>query len=144
MPTQATATDAQLILQLYELRREAEMRKARAWFGGTFSPQSAEDLTKMIGASGQENTWLRQVVGYWEMAAALVAHGTLNEELFFDTNGEMWFLLGKLYAFLPEFREKAQAPYVLQIVEKVATKSEAGRNRLQHMVKMHEARRKAS
>lgn len=66
----------------------------------------------------------------------------MNEELFFDTNGEMWFVLGKLYPFLQEVREKA--PHALKIVEKLATKSEAGRDRLQHMVKMHEARRKAS
>jgi hypothetical protein len=142
MPSQATNADAQLILQLYELRRETEMRKARAWFAATFSPQNADDLIHLVGSPGQESAWFRQVLGYWEMAAALVAHGTLNEELFFETGGEMWFALGKIQPFLQEYRDKLQSPYTLQIVEKLATKTEAGRERLQRMVKMHESRRK--
>ena len=144
MPTQATTADAQLILQLYDLRREAEMRKARTWYAATFSPQNADDLIKITGAPGGESAWLRQVLSYWEMAAALVNHGALNEELFFDTCGEMWFVLGKIQPFLQEFREKSQSPYMLQIVEKLATKTDAGRARLQHMVKLHESRRKAA
>ena len=144
MPTQATTADAQLILQLYDLRREAEMRKARTWYAATFSPQNADDLIKITGAPGGESAWLRQVLSYWEMAAALVNHGALNEELFFDTCGEMWFVLGKIQPFLQEFREKSQSPYMLQIVEKLATKTDVGRARLQHMVKLHESRRKAA
>ncbi len=34
MSKKATSADAQLILQLYDLRREAEMRKARNWWVG--------------------------------------------------------------------------------------------------------------
>jgi hypothetical protein len=142
MPSQATSADAQLILQLYDLRREAEMRKARAWFASTFSPQGGDDLAKTISGPAQESAWFRQVLGYWEMAAALVTHGTLNEELFFDTSGEMWFLLGKIYPFLQEYRDKTHSPNAFKIVENLATKTEAGRKRLEHMVKMHESRRK--
>jgi hypothetical protein len=120
------------------------MRKARSWFAATFAPQSGDDLSKAITGSPQESAWFRQVLGYWEMAASLVAHGALNEDLFFDTSGEMWFLLGKIHPFLQEYREKTHSPNAFKIVEDLATKTEAGRNRLQHMVKMHEARRKAS
>jgi hypothetical protein len=144
MPSPATHADAQLILQLYELRREAELRKARAWFAATFSPQSADDLITLVSSPGQESAWFRQVLGYWEMAAALVAHGTLNEDLFFDTGGEMWFTLGKIQPFLGEYRDKSQSPYTLQIVEQIATKTEAGRDRLRRMVQLHESRRKAT
>jgi hypothetical protein len=144
MPTQATSTDAQLILQLYDLRRESEMRKARAWFAATFSPQTYEDINKTIAGPAQESAWFRQVLGYWEMAASLVNHGALNEELFFDASGEMWFLLAKIQPFLQEYREKTNNPNAFKIVEGLATKTEAGRKRLEHMVKMHEARRKAS
>jgi hypothetical protein len=56
----------------------------------------------------------------------------------------MWFALGKIQPFLQEYRDKLQSPYTLQIVEKLATKTEAGRERLQRMVKMHESRRKPS
>jgi hypothetical protein len=141
---QATTADAELILQLYELRREAEMRKARHWFAATFSPQSYEDINKTIAGPPQESAWFRQVLGYWEMAAALVKHGAINEELFFDTSGEMWYLLGKIQPFLQDYREKTNSPNAFKIMEDLATKTETGRKRLEHMVKMHEARRKAS
>jgi hypothetical protein len=142
MPSQATTADAQLILQLYDFRREVEMRKARSWWASTFNPQSADDIIALVRTPGQENAYFRQVLGYWEMAAALVTHGALNEDLFFATGGEMWFTLGKIQPFLQDYRDKVQSPDTLQIVEKLATNSDAGRERLQRMVKMHEARRK--
>ena len=65
MAKKASATDAQLILKLYELRREAEMRKARHWMLVEFSPRSADDFLKVAFALGaQENNWFRQVWGY--------------------------------------------------------------------------------
>jgi len=74
MAKKPTAADAQLILQLYDLRREAEMRKARSWWLGEFWPQSADDVVKVAWAMGtQENNWLRQVGGYWSMAAVVCA-----------------------------------------------------------------------
>lgn len=136
--------DAELILKLYDLRREAEMRKARAWFAGWW-PRSADDVVQMINAPAnpQENAWFRQVTGYWEMAASFVVRGVLSAELFYDSGGELWFTLAKVYPFLKDIREKAQVPYFLQRVEKVATGSEEGRERLQMMLKRAEARRAA-
>jgi hypothetical protein len=96
MSKKATATDAQLILQLYDLRREAEMRKARNWWFGEFWPQSADDFLKVGWAMGtQENNWLRQVSGYWSMAASFVLQGALNQELFIQpaVSGEMFLLI---------------------------------------------------
>lgn len=144
MSDHATATDAELILKLYDLRREAEMRKARAWFAGWW-PRSADEVVQMINAPAnpQENAWFRQVTGYWEMAASFVLRGVLNEDLFFDSGGELWFTLAKVYPFLKEIREKAHVPYLLQRVEKVATSNEEARERLQVMSKRAEARRAA-
>ncbi len=142
--TQATAADAELILKLYDFRREPELRKARAWWGGTFLPGSAEDIMKVASGPAQEFAWFRQVAGYWEMAASLVLHGALNEELFYDSSGEMWFILAKVYPFLNEYREKMQSPHSFALAEKLATKSEAGQKRLQYMIKMHESRRQAA
>ena len=83
MAKKPTATDAQLILQLYDLRREPEMRKARNWWAADFFPENADDFVKVAWAMGsQENNWLRQVSGYWGMAASFVLQGVLNEELF--------------------------------------------------------------
>ena len=143
MPSQATSVDAQLVLQLYDLRREAEMRKARSWFAATFSPSSADEIIQIIGAFGQVSDWFRQVVVYWEMAASLVKHGNLNEDLFFDTSGEMWFIFAKIQPYLEDYRNKTQSPHVMKIVEELATKSDAGRRRLDAMLKLHESRRKA-
>ena len=83
MAKKATANDAQVVMQLYDLRREAEMRKARSWFAGEFWPQDADEFLKVVNAFGsQENAWMRQVSGYWDMATAFVVHGAVNEELF--------------------------------------------------------------
>jgi hypothetical protein len=146
MAKKATAQDAHLILKLYDLRREAEMRKARRWFTVEFWPQDAEDLLKVANSfPSQENAWMRQVGGYWDMAASFVLHGVLDEELFLQPgcSGEMFFVLGKIYPFLKEFREKINNPDAFANVEKVATSSKTGRKRLERTVMMAEQRRKA-
>jgi hypothetical protein len=144
MSDKPNADDARIIMQLYDLRREAEMRKARAWFAGWW-PRSADEIVQMINspANPQENAWFRQVVGYWEMAASFVLRGALNEELFFDSGGELWFVLAKVHPFLKEARHKANSPYLLQRMEKVAERTEEGRERFQMVLKRAEARRAA-
>ena len=130
----ANATDAQLILQLYDLRREAEMRKARNFYGIQFNPQSVEEAMKVMAAFGSdENRWLRQVVSYWEMAASLVLRGTINEELFLDSNGEIFFVYGKIKPFLPGLRKAMNAPEFLGHMEKLIHRSAEGRKRLKDM-----------
>ncbi len=145
MAKEPTAEDAQIIMRLYELRREAEMRKARNWYATSFWPKNADDVLDLIrAASPQENAWFRQVSGYWDMAASFVLRGALNEDLFFDSGAEMWFVLAKVHPWLKEVREKAQTPTLFQRVETVAAQSEAGRERLQLMMKRVEARRAAA
>jgi hypothetical protein len=144
MPKAPTAADAQIVLQLYELRREAEMRKARTWWASAFWPQSADDIMKVANNfEAQQNAWYRQVIGYWDMAAALVLRGALNEDLFFDTGAEMWFTLAKVYPALQEFREKSGSPQAFSRVEQLATRTEAGKERLQVLVKRMEGWRQA-
>ncbi len=144
MAKKPTTADAQLILHLYDLRREAEMRKARAWWGGGFWPQSADDILKVATAfSTPENAWFRQVLGYWDMAASLVLRGALNEDLFFDNGAEMWFILGKVSPYLKELREKMKSPQLMGRVEKLATRTKEGRERLKTMEARAETFRKA-
>jgi hypothetical protein len=133
MPKKATIADAQLILQLYDLRREAEMRKARNWWVTGFWPDSVDDFMKIVGATGtQENNWLRQVGGYWSMASAFVLHGALSEELFIQpaVSGEMFLIFAKVHPFLKELREKMGDPQMFGNIEKVITGSKFGRERL--------------
>ena len=145
MAKKATAHDAHLILKLYDLRREAEMRKARKWLTVEFWPKNADEFINVVNSfPSQENAWMRQVGGYWDMAASLVLHGALNEELFLQPgcSGEMFFFFGKIYPFLKEFREKTNNPDAFANVERVATGSKTARKRLDRMVKMAEQRRK--
>jgi hypothetical protein len=146
MPKKVTHADAQLILQLYDLRREAEMRKARNWVATQFWPQSADDYIKVASAVGTpENAWLRQVTSYWDMVAAFVLHGALNEELFFapGVGNEMLFVFGKVHPFLKEIREKTQSPAAFATVENIINKSKSGRERFAMISKRVEGMRKA-
>jgi hypothetical protein len=131
-------------MQLYDLRREAEMRKARSWWLGEFWPKTADDFIKVSGAMGsQENNWLRQVGGYWSMAASFVLRGALNEELFLQpaVSGEMVFVFAKVHPFLKELREKMGDPHLFGNIEKVITGSKFGRERLKFTLKRVEMMR---
>jgi len=144
MGKKASAKDAELILKLYELRREAELRKARNWWLWEFSPRNADDFLKVANASGtQENNWLRQGGSYWGMAAALVRQGMLDEELFLRPacSGEMFFMFAKVYPFITELREKLGDPEVFLDVEKVVMGTKWGRERLKFVLKRIEAAR---
>jgi len=103
----ATPADADIILKLYELRTEAEMRKARAWITGEFWPATAEEFFAVAeNPCDPHNAWLRQVLTYWEMAAAMVLHGAVSAELFVDCNSEGFFMLAKFALILDGIREK--------------------------------------
>ncbi len=144
MAKKPTAADAHLILKLYDLRREAEMRKARTWWVGEFFPENADDFLKVAWAVGtQENNWLRQVGGYWSMAASFVLQGVLNEEMFIQpaVSGEMYFLLAKVHPFLKELREKLGDPHFFGNIEKVIVHSKFGRERLKFTLKRLETMR---
>src|SRR6202030_2757530 len=144
MSKKATAADAQLIMQLYDLRREAEMRKARNWWVGDFWPRSAEDFLKVSGSMGsQENNWLRQVAGYWSMAASFVLHGALSADLFLQpaVSGEMFIVLAKVHPFLKDLREKSGDPHMFGTIEKVIMSSKYGRERFKFMLKRVEMMR---
>lgn len=133
MAKKPNATDAQLILQLYDLRREPEMRKARNWWMTEFWPKNADDFIKVAYAMGtQENNWLRQVGGYWNMAAAMVLQGALNEALFLRpaVSGEMFFMYAKVHPFVNELREKLGDPEAFGDMERVIMKTKWGRDRL--------------
>jgi hypothetical protein len=144
MPKKATAADAELIMQLYDLRREAEMRKARNWWFTGFWPRSADDFLKIAFAPGTpENNWLRQVSGYWSMAASFVLQGALNADLFIQpaVSGEMFIMFAKVQPFLKELREKAGDPEMFATIEKVIMSSKYSRERFKFMLKRVEMMR---
>lgn len=144
MAKQPSAQDAALILRLYELRRDPELRKARHWWLAEFSPRTADDFLKVAGAFGtQENNWLRQVPSYWAIAASFVLQGVLSEELFLrpSCSGEMFVIFAKVYPFLPELRKKLEDPEVFLDIEKVIMSTKWSRERLKFISKRIEMMR---
>jgi hypothetical protein len=130
MAKKPTAEDARLILDLYNLRREPEMRKARHWWLTTFWPKDADDFIKVAMDFGsQENNWLRQVGGYWGIATSFVLNGVLSERLFFEPAfcGELFFMFAKVRPFLEELREKLKSPDLFLLSEKAILGSKIGR-----------------
>jgi hypothetical protein len=138
----ATPADAEIILKLYELRTEAVMRQARAWMTGEFWPATAEDYFAVTGnPADPHNAWLRQVLTYWEMAAALVLHGAVSAELFVDANAEGFFLLAKFSHILDAVREKQ--PQFMKKTAELVEKYPAAAARYEYVLKNVEARRKS-
>jgi hypothetical protein len=116
---QATIADAEICMKLFELRREAEMRKGRNFVNFVFQPQSADDILKAIMVfTSQESAWIRMVFSFWEYAASLVLEGVVPPSLFFAWNGEMVFVYAKYKPFLEEMRKKMENPEFLGKVEK--------------------------
>ena len=140
--SKATSTDAQLIMQLYDLRREAELRKARVWCTQTFSPNSLDDIMAVFNARGtDENRWLRQFVTYYEMAASFVNRGALNRDLFEDSVTEYINLYTKFKPFLKDLRVKIGWPNFMRHTERLVEDSPRGREMVQMMLRWFEERR---
>jgi hypothetical protein len=116
-----------LILKLYELRREETMRKARDWYFREFNPQSMEDFK--IAIFGEQSGYLRMVITYWEMAAALVNNGAISLELFNDSNGEHIAVFSKFEPLLGEIRA-AYGPQFAASFEKLIDATPDGRKRV--------------
>ena len=108
--------DADLILKLYDLRREAVMREARNWMF-TFNPTSIQDV--MATMAGEHGGHLRMVISYWDMACAFVNNGTLDEALFNETNGEHVFVYMKMEPVIEDVRKMFDNPDFLKNLEAV-------------------------
>jgi hypothetical protein len=119
--------EAGLILNLYNLRREETMRKARDWFFRDFNPQSFADFNAAM--FGEHSGHLRMVVSYWEMAASLVKNGAISLELFADCNGEHIGVFSKIEPFLGEIRA-AYGPQFATSFEKLIDATPDGRKRV--------------
>jgi len=106
--------DADLILKLYDLRREATMREARNWFF-TFNPTTAKEYLDAM--MGDHSGHLRMVTSYWDMAASLVNNGAIDEQMFNDANGEHLFVFAKIEPILEDLRKMMNAPDALRHFE---------------------------
>src|ERR1700728_831274 len=138
----ATPADAEIIIGLYKLRTEALMREARAWMTGEFWPTTADEFFAVSSNHADpHNAFFRQVISYWEMAAAMVLHGAVSAELFVDCNGEGFFLLAKFAPILDEIR--VRNPGFLTKTSELINRFSAAAQRYEVVLKSLEARRKA-
>ena len=120
---------AELILKLYELRREEVMRQARNWFFA-FNPESMEDVVEAV--RGEHSAFYRMVTSYWDMACSFVDHGAIDEEMFSDANGEQVLVFAKIQPFLEQLRATGNPTY-MQHLEKIVMRMPEAEQRLARM-----------
>ncbi|HVG44977.1 MAG TPA: hypothetical protein VM890_09610 [Longimicrobium sp.] len=131
---------AELILRLYEIRREDELRRARDWFAGQFFPSTVEEV--LAAWTGPESARYRMVTTYWEMAAALVNHGAIPEAMFHDANTEHVAVWVKLRPHLERLRQVAKYPTYLSQLERLMTRMPDLEERSAPMLAYMELKRK--
>jgi hypothetical protein len=118
--SKATYDDVNLVLKLYELRREEKLRGARAWFASNFKCKSMADFAQLCPPGSEANAFMRQVSSYWEMAASFVTAGVLNDELFFQSNRELLFVWLRMEPIIAELRAAFKDANFLKNLETVA------------------------
>ena len=125
MATKPTHEQAQLHLQIYDLRREARLRQARDWFQQHYNAETFEEASRLMSPGSESGRFTGMVIGYWEQACALLNYGLLHEGLFFETSGEFFGVWEQLKKVVPEFREKFGNKLLLANMEKAAQRYEA-------------------
>jgi L-rhamnose mutarotase len=116
----ATYDDANLLLRLYELRREDKLRQARDWFNKNFHANNLEEFSKLCSQGSQEHAYFRMVSSYWEMAASFVTSGVLQRELFMQNSRELLFVWIRISDVVAPMREAFKNPDFAKNLETLA------------------------
>lgn len=124
MATNPTHEQAALQLKIFELRREARLRQARDWFNQRFFPTSLDDAMRIAPMGTEAGTFFMMVVSYWDRACAYLNHGLLHEDLFFETDGEFFFVWERVKPTIEEGRKRWANPLFLANLEKAANRYE--------------------
>src|SRR5947208_2139174 len=122
MATKPTHEQAQLHLQIYDLRREARLRQAREWVQQNFAPQTIEDAFRIAPPGTENGAFVGMVFSYWEQACALLNYGLLHEDLFFETSGEFFGVWERVRPIIAEGRKMFSNPGFLAHLEKAAVR----------------------
>jgi hypothetical protein len=123
----ATYEDANLMLRLYELRREEKLRKARDWFIKNFHAATMEEFQKLCPLGSEENAFYRMVVSYWDMAASFVTAGVLHQKLFTQNSRELLLVWERIRDVVPALRESFNNSNIAGNLEIVANAMVADR-----------------
>jgi len=124
MSSTPTHEQAQLHLQVFEQRREARLREARDWFFKNYFADTYEEAMRIASPGSEGGTYTMMVLGYWEQVCALLNYGLLHEDLFFETNGEFFFVWERVKPTIQEGRQRFANPLFLANLEKAANRYE--------------------
>lgn len=97
--------DADLVLKLYDLRREAVMRESRNAINSKFWPRNADEAVAITANDHPLNVAFRQTSGYWEMAYGMARHGIIHPDFLVENNGEGLFLFARVEPYLTQIRQ---------------------------------------
>ena len=114
--------DAELLLRLYDLRREARLRQAREWLAREFRAKSLAEFIQVCPPGSEQNAFFRMAMSYWDMAASIVLHGLIKEEFFFENTTELWLTWERAKPVALEMREQNKNPYLFKNLETLADK----------------------
>ncbi|HXH12290.1 MAG TPA: DUF4760 domain-containing protein [Alphaproteobacteria bacterium] len=126
---QPTYDDANLLLRLYELRREDKMRAARHWFLFEFKPGAWSTIRERYFTGEEHDNYIRMVGTYWDMVCALVKQGVLNKDLFYSTNSEHLAVWNKIKPWVEEARQERQNPLLYRHLEEIVADTMQWRKR---------------
>ncbi len=125
---QITYDEVNLMLRLYDMRREPRLRQARSWFVEHFHPVAPDEMEK-YPQGGEENTYIRMVMSYWEMVASIVNRGLINDELFFESNGEIWVVWDRMRSIVPAWRAAFKNPQLFSNIEETCKRLDTWREK---------------
>ena len=124
-----THEQVNLMLKLYDLRREPKLREARDWFLNNFHVQNVEEMLRISPFGSKENAYLRMVAGYWEMVGGIVNRGLVDDGLIFGSTGEPWNVWEQLKPVVGAFRAQFGDPKFLSQLEELHRRQEAWREK---------------
>ena len=124
-----TYDEVNLMLRLYELRREQKLRQARSWYLDHFHLDSPDEMMEKYKAGSDEYSYIRMVLSYWEMVASIVNRGLINDELFFESNGEMWVVWDRIRGIVPTWRAAYKNPLFFCNLEEACKRLEVWREK---------------
>src|ERR1700676_3326077 len=121
---QVTHDQANMLLRVYELRRESRLREARAWFVAKFEAKSPEERMKAYPPGSVEDANIRMVISYWDMVCGLVNRGLIDDELFFESSGEAWIVWDRIRDIAATARATFKNPHMYENLEQVVKRME--------------------
>ena len=124
MDSKPTHEQAQLHLQIYEMRREARLRQGRDWLMKNYFAENLDEAMKLAAPGSENGALLFMVLSYWDQACAMLNYGLLHEDLFFETSGEFFGVWQRIKATVPEFRKKFVYDGYVSNMEKAAHRYE--------------------